>query len=199
MTTCIPGGSNPPLSASFPATSCETREQGGSKNSPPTMRRVCMRCGVFLGTKPCLPEQDGLTTHGCCEACAKTILDDAASVEDLKGPTSPRENGTAAPASAAALDHPSGSPAASSNRSLRFRPSRVNRHRWKSVRLSQRVYTLNGRRWRVELIEVHKGAKPYQRPDGVSEHVRIVEKYISFFGWHLVRGSRTDRAERRAA
>lgn len=157
-----------------------------------------MCCGVFLGTKPCLPEQDGLTTHGCCQTCSKKILDDAASVEAMKGPLSPRVNGTAAPAPAAALDHPSGSPAASPN-PLRFRPSRVNRHRWKNVRLSQRVYTLNGGRWRVELIEVHKGAKPYQRPDGVSEHVRIVEKYTSFFGWHLVRGSRTDRLEGRAA
>ncbi len=60
-----------------------------------------MCCGVFLGTKACLPEQDGLVTHGCCAACSKKILDDAASVEGLKGPTPPQENGTAAPAPAA--------------------------------------------------------------------------------------------------
>ena len=34
-----------------------------------TMLRACMYCKASMGTKPCLPEMDGQTSHGCCPNC----------------------------------------------------------------------------------------------------------------------------------
>ena len=33
-----------------------------------------MDCGVFLGFKPCAPEQDGAVTHGVCPECRVKFL-----------------------------------------------------------------------------------------------------------------------------
>ena len=30
---------------------------------------VCMHCGDTYGSKPCVPEMDGLAMHGVCAAC----------------------------------------------------------------------------------------------------------------------------------
>lgn len=35
---------------------------------------VCVHCGETYGAKPCVPEMDGLATHGVCAACTPVSL-----------------------------------------------------------------------------------------------------------------------------
>lgn len=39
------------------------------------MPAVCSRCGDTYAQRPCLPEMDGLATHGVCPACAPAELE----------------------------------------------------------------------------------------------------------------------------
>lgn len=55
-----------------------------------TLRVVCDRCGVGMGTKPCLPENDGKVSHSKCPACVAVFLQELESF-----PSAPRKLGAA--------------------------------------------------------------------------------------------------------
>lgn len=40
------------------------------------MHVVCAWCNAAMGTVPCVPQQDGLTSHGICQDCAKRQFGD---------------------------------------------------------------------------------------------------------------------------
>lgn len=43
---------------------------------PPLMKRMCCRCDLVLGWVVCRPEFGGHVTHGYCEACTASLLEE---------------------------------------------------------------------------------------------------------------------------